>query len=81
MVLYWYQSQGRIVASEYWAKLLLIADGLKNRPTDGAMIRIWTTATDGETTAQASAVEFAHTCFPQVDEFLPSKRLVRTNPR
>ena len=71
MVLYWYQSHGRIVASEYWAKFLLIADGLKNRPTDGAMIRIWTTAADGEETAQARAVDFAQRIYPQVDEFLP----------
>jgi EpsI family protein len=71
MVLYWYQSHGRIVASEYWVKFLLIADGLKNRPTDGAMIRIWTTAVDGEETAQARAVDFAQRVYPQVDEFLP----------
>jgi EpsI family protein len=71
MVLYWYQSHERIVASEYWAKFLLIADGLRNRPTDGAMIRIWTTAADGEETAQARAVEFAHNIYPQVDAFLP----------
>jgi EpsI family protein len=71
MVLYWYQSHGRIVASEYWAKILLITDGLKNRPTDGAMIRIWTTAADGEETAQARAIEFAHRVYPRVDEFLP----------
>jgi EpsI family protein len=71
MVLYWYQSHGRIVASEYWAKFLLIADGLKNRPTDGAMIRIWTTAADGEETAQARAVDFAQRVYPQVDKLLP----------
>jgi EpsI family protein len=71
MVLYWYQSHGRIVASEYWAKFLLIADGLKNKPTDGAMIRIWTTAIDGEESAQARAVEFAQRIYPRVDEFLP----------
>jgi EpsI family protein len=71
MVLYWYQSHGRIVASEYWAKFLLIADGLKNRPTDGAMIRIWTTAADGEETAQTRAADFARGVYPQVDEFLP----------
>ena len=72
LVLYWYQSRGRIVASEYVAKFLLIADGLKNRPTDGAMVRIWTTAADGEETAQARAVEFANSVYPQVDEFLPN---------
>ena len=71
MVLYWYQSHGRIVASEYMAKFLLIADGLKNRPTDGAMVRIWTTAADGEASAQARAVDFAHRVYPQLEEFLP----------
>jgi EpsI family protein len=72
MVLYWYQSHGRIVASEYLAKFLLISDGLKNRPTDGAIVRIWTTAVDGEVTAQARAAEFAHRIYPQVDGFLPN---------
>jgi EpsI family protein len=71
MVLYWYQSHGRIVASEYLAKFMLIADGLKNRPTDGAMVRIWTTASDGEASAQARAVDFARRVYPQIEEFLP----------
>jgi len=71
MVLYWYQSHGRIVASEYLAKLLLIADGLKSRPTDGALVRIWTTAADGEASAQARATDFARRVYPQIEEFLP----------
>lgn len=71
MVLYWYQSHGRIVASEYLAKFLLIADGLKNRPTDGALVRIWTTASDGEASAQARAADFARRVYPQIEEFLP----------
>jgi hypothetical protein len=54
------------------AKFLLISDGLKNRPTDGAIIRIWTTAVDGEVAAQARAAEFAHRIYPQVDGFLPN---------
>jgi EpsI family protein len=71
MVLYWYQSHGRIVASEYVAKFLLIADGLQSRPTDGALVRIWTTAADGEATAQARAADFARRVYPQIEEFLP----------
>jgi EpsI family protein len=71
MVLYWYQSRGKIVASEYMAKFLLIADGLKNRPTDGALVRIWTTAADGEASAQARAVDFARRVYPQIEKFLP----------
>jgi EpsI family protein len=72
LVLYWYQTQGRIVASEYWAKFWLVADGVRHRSTDGAMIRIWTTAEDGEESAQARATDFARRVYPQVSEFLPN---------
>jgi EpsI family protein len=71
MVLYWYQSHGRIIASEYHAKFWLVADALNNRTADGAIIRIWTTAADGESTSQARAVEFARHVYPQVAKFLP----------
>jgi EpsI family protein len=72
LVLYWYQTHGRIVASEYWAKFWLVADGARHRSTDGAIIRIWTTAADGEERAQARATEFARRVYPQVSEFLPN---------
>lgn len=71
MVLYWYQSHGRIVASEYLAKFWMVVDALRHKSADGAMVRIWTTAADGEATAQARAVDFAHHVYPQVAEFLP----------
>jgi EpsI family protein len=72
LVLYWYQMHGRIVASEYWAKFWLVANGVRQRRTDGAMIRIWTTAADGEERAQARAINFARRVYPQVSEFLPN---------
>lgn len=72
LVLYWYQTHGRIVASEYWAKFWLVADGVRRRSTDGAMIRIWTTAEDGEQKAEARAVDFARHVYPQISEFLPN---------
>jgi EpsI family protein len=72
LVLYWYQAHGRIVASEYWAKFWLVADGVRNKSTDGAMIRIWTTAEDGEQSAQTRAMDFARRIYPQVSEFLPN---------
>jgi EpsI family protein len=71
MVLYWYQSHGRIIASEYSAKFWLVADALNHRSADGAIVRIWTTAIDGETNSQARAVEFARQVYPQVARFLP----------
>jgi EpsI family protein len=71
LVLYWYQSHGRIIASEYRAKFWLVADALNHRSADGAIIRIWTTAADGEANSQARAVEFARRVYPQVAKFLP----------
>jgi EpsI family protein len=71
LVLYWYQTRRRIIASEYWAKYWLVVDGLRNRSTDGTMVRIWTTAADGEESARARATEFASHIYPQVAELLP----------
>lgn len=71
MVLYWYQSHGRIIASEYSAKFWLVADALNHRSADGAIVRIWTTASDGEAISQARAVELARHVYPQVARFLP----------
>lgn len=72
MVLYWYQTHGRIVASEYGAKFWLVADGLRHRGTEGAMIRVWTNAADGEVSARTRAANFARRIYPEVSEFLPN---------
>jgi EpsI family protein len=71
MVLYWYQTRRRVIASEYWAKYWLVADGLRHRSTDGTMVRIWTTAADGEESARARAIDFAGHIYPQVSELFP----------
>lgn len=71
MVLYWYQTRRRVIASEYWAKYWLVVDGLRHRSTDGTMVRIWTTAADGEESARARATNFASHVYPQVAELLP----------
>jgi EpsI family protein len=47
IVLYWYQSHGRIVASEYWGKAYLVADALRLNRTDAALVRISTSVTRG----------------------------------
>jgi EpsI family protein len=40
LVLYWYQSKGRIIASEYMGKLLLARDALLQNSTAGSIVRI-----------------------------------------
>jgi EpsI family protein len=71
MVLYWYQTRRRIIASEYWAKYWLVVDGLRHISTDGTMVRIWTTASDGEERARARATDFASHIYPKLAELLP----------
>ena len=40
LVLYWYQSHGRVVASEYWSKFYLVTDAVRMNRTDGAIVRV-----------------------------------------
>lgn len=40
VVLYWYQSKGRIVASEYVGKVLLIRDSVLRGSTAGSIVRV-----------------------------------------
>ncbi|HYB61894.1 MAG TPA: EpsI family protein [Methylomirabilota bacterium] len=72
LVLYWYQAHGRVVASEYLAKFWLVADALKRRGADGAMIRVWTTAADGDASAEHRALDFAQSAYQQLSKFLPN---------
>jgi len=40
LVMYWYQSHGRVIASEYWGKFYMVADAIRLNRTDAAMIRV-----------------------------------------
>src|SRR5262249_61293941 len=40
LVLYWYQSHGRIVASEYWSKIYMVLDAIRLNRTDAALVRV-----------------------------------------
>lgn len=73
LVLYWYQSHGRAVASEYWAKYYLVADAVHMNRTDGGLVRVITPMVPGETTAAAEgrAVRFTQKLFPFLDRYIP----------
>lgn len=79
LVLYWYQSLGRVVASEYWSKFYLIRDAVRLNRTDGSMVRViapipgTTTgdAAEGERRAEALAVTFVQELFPALGSYLP----------
>ena len=74
LVLYWYQSHSRVVASEYAAKFYLIKDAIELNRTDGAMVRIITPLMRSEPEAQAEqrAVFFSQHLLPLLNRYLPS---------
>jgi EpsI family protein len=69
MVLYWYQSHGRTIASEYTAKIDMVADAVYLHRTDAALVRINTPVTGNGTDDRA--VEFAVAILGKLDGLIP----------
>jgi EpsI family protein len=72
IALYWYQSHGRVVASEYWAKFYMTLDAVRMNRTDGALVRVMTPVTTSEADAEAAAIKFVQNLYPLLDRYLPS---------
>lgn len=75
MVLYWYQSHGRTVASEYRAKIYLVADSIRSGRSDGALVRVITPVGRSEDAqaAEARAAAFAEGILPLLDKHIPKE--------
>ena len=73
LVYYWYQSHGRSIASEYWAKIWLVADSIKMNRTDAALVRIITPVNPGEdlATADKRTLDFAQLVGPEINRYIP----------
>jgi EpsI family protein len=73
MVLYWYQSHGRVVASEYWSKVYLVLDSIRLHRSDTALVRIVIPVEgSNEQAAEDTAKDFARTSFSRLATILPS---------
>jgi EpsI family protein len=76
MVLYWYQSHGRVIASEYTSKMYMVYDAMRLNRTDGALVRVITpitgTSTADEDAAAQRAAAFVQGLFPSLSGVLPS---------
>lgn len=78
LVLYWYQSHDRVVASEYWGKVYSVLDAIRYNRTDAALIRVIAPIESGDdrlraaTEAEQTAVGFVQTIFPLLGQYLPS---------
>ena len=56
LVLYWYQSRDRTVASEYTAKYYVVADAIRYNRTDTALVRIIIPMGETTTLEKANAI-------------------------
>jgi hypothetical protein len=76
IVLYWYQSHGRVVANEYLSRFYLVADAIRLNRTDAAMVRVIapipSNVEDGEARAERDAVQFIEVLFPHLSNYLPA---------
>ncbi len=73
LVLYWYQAQGRIIASEYWGKIYLVWDAMRENRRDGAIVRVLVPMGEHQTVASATriALDLANRSLPLLSHFLP----------
>jgi len=76
VVLYWYQSHGRTIASEYWGRIYLVLDSIRMNRSDAALVRVIAPVDerqpDPEAAAKRAAIDLAETMFPVLVRYLPS---------
>jgi EpsI family protein len=72
VVLYWFQSRGRIIASEYMQKIWLVIDSITKHRTDGSFVRLISPVTVDEKTTLKVLKEFADKVYPVLNEHIPS---------
>jgi EpsI family protein len=73
LVLYWYQSRDRAVASEYKAKFWVVADAIRLNRTDTALVRVIVPIANKDSArAESVAIDFVRTFYPTIRKFLPA---------
>ncbi len=72
VVLYWYQSHNRAIASEYAAKFWLIADAVRYRRSDTSLVRVVAPVVGSDRKAAlASATSFIQAAYPAIIRQIP----------
>lgn len=73
VVMYWYQSRDRSVASEYRAKVFVVLDSMRYNRTDTALVRVVVpVAGIDDEGATATASTFVRDFYPQLRTALPN---------
>ena len=74
LVMYWYQSRDRVVASEYTAKFYVMADAIRLNRTDTALVRVVVPIANRRRGhgRPATAATFVKTFFSPLRKILPA---------
>lgn len=74
VVIYWYEAHGRSVANEFAAKVYMVADAMRLKRTDGALVRVISPVGPNENTAvaMARAEAFTQQLAPLLPRFIPN---------
>lgn len=70
IVLYWYQANQRVFASEYWGKVYLVWDAITKNRTDGALIRLSLMRSPESDQALHETADFAQVLSAVLPEFI-----------
>jgi EpsI family protein len=72
IVLYWFQSRGRIISSEYWQKIWLVVDSVTKGRTDGSFVRLVSPVNETREKTLETLKEFTIDIYPYLNEYIPS---------
>lgn len=72
LMIYWYQGRGTSVASEYWAKIYTVLDSVRQRRSDGALVRVMVPLGNSPAEAEKAAVELASQAATALPPFVPN---------
>jgi len=73
VVMYWYQSRDRVIASEYSAKIYTVTDAIRYNRSDTALVRVVVNVADGDTQkAEQTAASFVQSFFGPLRAYLPA---------
>ncbi len=77
VILYWYHDRGRVIASEYWAKIYLVWDAMTKNRTDGSLVRISVPVKDG-TVQEAfdQSLAFIYDLWPKLLKHMPDHSVI-----
>jgi EpsI family protein len=71
VIIYWFQSQGNVVADELSAKIELVRGAILRNRTDGALVRLSSPVQGGVDQTTSRLIQYVQVLYPVLREYLP----------